>query len=293
MQSRVATNDVGAAAGGVFSHSPAKAVSFASAPMDTVFKILFGLLLGVIGCLGYDFYQAREAAKRGLEPGWVPAKDAAAIRSGSAAGSGVRAAGASRPTPPREARQGAGVSELERVSQRASANAGNVPSGGGAGSVPKTRKQPATPNTADNPRAVELLAAQKWRWPRQISLTNDIRIPVKIGNSNGFVPLDAGSTVDVVRVFADGRIHAVYRPAANAEGNAFIVRHTQTDLLGRALPEGTPAPPPPVAPPRIVSAPVETRTAPAPAPRQREEAKPREKPPKSNRAPTLFGVPID
>jgi hypothetical protein len=228
---------------------------FPAMQMDTFFKVLSGVLLGVVICFGWDFYETQEAANKGLKPGWVPVN-----------------APDSQPAPKPDSKPAA-EPEVAR------APAAPPPE-------PAPPPPPPPPPAAPKPVGVNFpkLAAEPWRWPARTTLATAINIPLMEGaNVVGGIPLSAKTEVEVVRVFANGQLHA------RAQGRVFAIRAENTDLAIRILPEGTPRPAPrprPVFP--VKKTPVKSPARPANAPVKPANT-PAEEPQKGG---TLFGIPI-
>ncbi|MDR1817470.1 MAG: hypothetical protein LBR07_04710 [Puniceicoccales bacterium] len=212
--------------------------------MNSFSKILFGALLGVLACICWDFYQARQMEPESKPQAAVPAKK-------------------QEPTP------------KPRPEDTQKEKSAPIP-------------PPVPPATPANPAEfVARLAKERWRWPQQVSLTSDLNIPLGANGQNGFIPITAGKTVDVTNIFPNGTLYVVYRVVPGAAGTPFRTNYTLTDLIGRALPEGTAPPPPPPVPSRRVE--VREPERPRPPPEQPAPApEPRRSP-----APTLFGTPIE
>ncbi|MDR2430461.1 MAG: hypothetical protein LBD14_06225 [Puniceicoccales bacterium] len=214
--------------------------------MDTFFKILFGLLLGVACCLGVDFYQTLEASKRGLQPGWILV--------GENSPKGRKPKGA--------VEDGTKSPELAK---------GRVEAPKPAPVAPEPEPV-VTPPVAPKPEEgldekalaakfsaeVASLAAQPYRWPKRVRLVQAHDIPLLDGGRLvGTIPLVAGAELEVLRVQTNGHVQM------RSHGQIFYIYASKTDLLERALPAGTPPPPPPPpapTPPRGTPAkrPVET-----------------------------------
>ncbi|MDR2862659.1 MAG: hypothetical protein LBV54_02095 [Puniceicoccales bacterium] len=219
--------------------------------MNTFFKILFGVLLGVVGCLGWQYYEAQQAAEKGLQPGWIPL----------------------RPVEPRPAAPAKTVKPAPAVVKS------DVPKPATPAPAPKPVAAPKPVKKPENP--IPLLSSQPYRWPKNVTLLQPFDVPLKDNNGviNGAIPLSAGVVLEVRNVVSSGHV------LARVKGLDFYVPANLTDLLQRALPEGTPPPPPPPRPAIVQDTP---------------KAKPPSTPPRESTPPpasggsksTLFGTPI-
>lgn len=202
-------------------------------PMDTFFKILFGVLLGVACCLGVDFYQTWEASKQGLQPGWI-------------------LVGEKSPTGRNPVTSPTGGDKVLTTGKEAGVKPkpepvapATEPVGEPVVASKPEKIQDEKARAAEFVTAVASLAAQPYRWPKRVRLVQAHDIPLLDGGRLvGTIPLVAGAELEVLRVQPNGHVQM------RSHGQMFYIYADKTDLLERALPAGTP-PPAPVVPPRV------------------------------------------
>ena len=185
--------------------------SLLRAVMDTFFKITFGILLGIVGCFTWDFYQAQQAAFKGLRPGWVALDP-------SVRGHRSVVAQVEKPAP-----------AIPPVRMPAPAAPKPTP----------VQAQPVRRNTTQQAE-LSLLANEKYRWPRTVRINSKFEVPLMSdGKQVGQIPLEPGMEIELLQVLGDGRL------VARIGKLSFHVSANITDVLQKALPKGTPPPPHP------------------------------------------------
>lgn len=194
-----------------------KAAALLGTAMDTLFKITFGVLLGIVGCFAWDFYQAQQAALRGLGPGWVPLDSPVHSH---------------RPVVEQANKNTPAASAATEPKQALNASPSPVPP---APIAKKSTPQPAQP-TKQNIALADLarLANERHRWPRTVRTVQKFEVPlISDGKQVGKIPLESGTEIELLQVLGDGRL------TARVGKLSFYVSASTTDVMQRALPVGT------------------------------------------------------
>lgn len=202
--------------------------------MDSLFKVLFGFLLGIVVFLGWDYFDARQARERGLVAAWVPVDSP-----------WTRGVPPSHTTSGQAARKG--------PSDDATGQPGATVSDGSAGGTGAAANNPGLDNPAPTPPPVETVAPPQpkpldiptlslnpRRWPALVTLTQEFNLPLMEGDRLvGEMPLKPGTALGLLKVQIDGRL------LVRANNQIFIIPGNYTNILEQALPEtGRPTLPP-------------------------------------------------
>jgi hypothetical protein len=255
---------------------------------STIFKVGFGVALGVGGCVAWWFHVAEEHEKQGFRRGWVPIETTA------------RPAPGTTPAPKKTAPAAPAANPALNPAQP-------KPAPGKTAPTPPQKTTAAAATAAAKTRFFKRLATETWRWPATVKIkaNTNIRFDDPRGGTITFF-LKAGAPLRPVKMNV-GETYCHLFVHAKGSPFTFPIRldAADTDLAATAKPEGTPKPPPPPPPVRRPPPPKKDKpakdapapaTSPTPAPAKSDAPSfslPVPPPPADNEpAPTLFGVPI-